>query len=246
MTIHRIVEGNKEFVFRGPSLELGKKKCIFYFAAGGVETLVDMPFATPVIPCIENDVRVFSLDIPFHGKTKNHNLAIQQWYEELLLGHDPLTTFFEDTTKSILQIVNNSRICSSFGLMGLSRGAFIALHLAKRIEQSCPVVGFAPLIDLFGLEETKKLLIKKELSLFHDVDLLCKKPIRLSIGNNDTRVGTKNAFLFLEKIVEKSVAQSVRSCQIELYIHPSIGHKGHGTSTETFYEGTQWLLSKLE
>ena len=75
--------------------------------------------------------------------------------------------------------------------------------------------------------------------------ILYNRSIRLYISNYDQRVGTKNAFSWIEALSHHAHEKGVRTAPIELYIRPPIGYLGHGTAKETFIDGSNWLVEEL-
>ena len=65
------------------------------------------------------------------------------------------------------------------------------------------------------------------------------------IGNRDIAVSSSSAASFILKLADYQFSKGVRSADVQIKIRPSIGHRGHGTSSETFQEGAKWLSSHL-
>ena len=135
-------------------------------------------------------------------------------------------------------------------LIGLSRGVFIAAHVASSLPGIPTLLGFAPLTQLsyakeFQEKNLQENALAKALSLTHLIPYLCNRTIRLYIGNLDERVGTRHCFNWVEGLCAAALEKGIRSPKIELMIRPSIGHQGHGTSKETFYDGALWLKNQL-
>jgi esterase FrsA len=132
--------------------------------------------------------------------------------------------------------------------MGLSRGVFVACHVASRLSYLRTILGFAPLTRLGVAREMREIASNpadKNTDLIHLSPLLFDRTIRFYIGNHDTRVGTGECYHFIQSVVEQAFQNQIRSPQIELFITPSIGHMGHGTSKEIFHAGADWLTQKL-
>src|SRR5690606_34160312 len=109
---------------------------------------------------------------------------------------------------------------------GLSRGAFLAAHLAARDERFRSLLGYAPLTRLGALKEFASLK-DNALDLIHLAKALSDRHVRLYIGNDDKRVGTRDCFDFAMALVQEKKA---RTSQVEMTITPSLGRDGHGTS----------------
>ena len=131
------------------------------------------------------------------------------------------------------------------GLAGLSRGGFVASHLAAEEERFKAILQFAPLTSLSKAKDFETIAhhpLVQNLDVLHLAKKLANRRIRFYIGNKDTRVHTQSCFDFAMNLVEHS---TLRSPQIELIMTPSIGQMGHGTSPEAFRQGIEWLADNL-
>jgi hypothetical protein len=228
--------------FIGPSLEEGPTPAVFYFALSAHDSLFLDPFNQPAVALGASKVRVFSATLPGHD-TLPRASAIHYWADQIKKGNNPLDPFM-DAIALYIQTLFDQNIITSCAVMGLSRGVFIAAHVAARLDLIQTILGFAPLTTLHSISE------------FHEVsayqwdlpslsEKLYKKKIRCYIGNRDTRVGTENCFNWLTQLANLAYEKGIRSPPIELSITPSIGKDGHGTSLENFQAGAQWLLDNL-
>ena len=219
-----------ELTYIGPPLEEGPLPTLIYFSLSAHESLTLDPFNQPIAYLANESMRLVSLTIPGHEEGRDKTKAIAYWAEELSAGRDPLTPFFDTTAKAIESLLPS---CSSIALAGLSRGAFIACHIATRLPIET-ILGFAPLT---------RLSFAKEFDLEH-LDLT-EKTIRFYIGNRDLRVGTDNAFSLITSLANRAYDKRIRTSPFELIITPSIGFQGHGTSKEIFHAGAEWVKGRL-
>lgn len=237
-----------ELSYLGPPLEKGALPAVFYFALSAEESLTLDPYNQPAL-ALGSSLRVFSLDLPAHGKGKKATQAISVWAEEIAEGRDPLSECIERASSAIDSLLEQGvLIKEKIGLMGLSRGAFIACHVAASLPYLRHILGFAPLTRLSlakefqGMEDHPTL---KKLSLSPLISSLFDRHFRFYIGNHDTRVGTRECFQFTEALAQSAFEHQIRSPAIELFIVPSIGQFGHGTSKESFLSGAAWLKEAL-
>ena len=228
--------------FLGPPLSAGKLPAVLYLALSDSDSLHLDPF-NQFSKALESDERrVFSFMIPGHEPGRKKEEAIKYWASEFRAGRDPITPFIEESLDTIDDLLATS--CSSIAIAGLSRGAYLATHIAARHNKIHKILGFAPLISLPFAKEMKDLHNLDHLCLDHHLDALSHKKIRYTIGNRDLRVGTHNVFDFVSRLAEKAHANRVRQAPIELLIRASIGFQGHGTSPEIFQEGAEWIVQK--
>lgn len=221
----------------GPDLDMGPLPSVIYLSISAAESLSLDPYNQPAKVLEKENIRVFSITLPGHGHGFDKTKAMNYWAKhtsELLL-------FINETKKFVLHL---SKHATNIGLMGLSRGGFIATHLAV-MPQVRAVLGFAPLTDLAGLSEFENKNFEDALNLKHLYKDLIHKKIRYYIGNRDLRVGTERAFNFIFDLSDYAYHERIRSMSAELFILPSIGLHGHGTLFETFQEGAIWLKKQI-
>lgn len=233
--------------YRGAPLEEGKLPALFYFALSGDESLELDPFNQPATFLDSHPIRVFSFTIPEHGEGLKNTDAMTRWADKIKEGEDPFTPFFEQCLENINFLAQHDLIDEEkLAVGGLSRGGFIALHLASRDSRLNNVVGFAPLTTTQTIHEFSHIQDSPILqSLELDKKNLIGKHVRFYIGNRDLRVSTDACYQFVKELTELSYQNNLRSPNVELFISPSIGHKGHGTPPHIFEDGAEWIASLL-
>ncbi len=231
----------------GPALDHGPLPSLFYFAISGPDSLTLDPFNQPVQFLCGPMIRIFSMTLPGHENGLPATEAMGLWAEEMGQGKDRLSPFFDAVQLAVdFAVREQFADPKKMGVAGLSRGGFVAAHVAARDERFRCLLGFAPLTRLGKIREFAHL---QENPLVQNFDLvrlassLCDRSVRLYIGNSDTRVGTGDCFEFAMSLVEE---KKPRTAQVELFITPSIGQMGHGTSPEIFQQGAQWIASHLK
>lgn len=199
----------------GPPLELGALPALFYFALSGEESLTLDPYNQPARFFAGEQSRVFSFTLPGHGPGFNNQEAMAFWQESM--KKEP--HFFEDFFEKVLENVHfliqkgyvaKERLC----VAGLSRGGFVATHLAARDPLLKNVVGFAPLTRLGALDEFHG-RIDHPYDLILLADQLIDHRIRFYIGNRDMRVGTRDCMDCILAYTDVSYQKGNRSPEIE-------------------------------
>lgn len=221
---------------------------LFYFALSGEDSLNLAPYNQPVVFLADAPIRIFSFTIPGHGPGLDNNQVMAYWAKELSEGRNFLEKFILSCRQRIEDLVSEGIVDpQKMAAAGLSRGAFIAAHLTAREPRIKYLLGYAPLTDLEVLDEFQTLSkpLTKQLSLKNLCAQLMDRHVRFYIGNRDVRVDTTACFEFIRDLADTAYGHRIRIPQAELVIRPSIGHKGHGTSRETFREGADWLRSKM-
>lgn len=239
---------NKSIYYRGPDLSLGPMPALIYFWATAKSSLDEDPFNQVVVALKDEPVRIFSWNLPFHEEGMDYKEAIAQWAH---LGNQSsafFNQFLEACQHYIDFLIQHDWVhANALAVAGLSRGAFLATHLAAKDQRIKQVLGFAPLTGFKHLEEFTSLKSSEihRLALTEVADQLIHTKIRFYMGNHDTRVGTDSCFEFIKTLVDTAYSKGIRSPAVELILYPSIGHRGHGTPPEIFAAGAQWIKTSL-
>jgi hypothetical protein len=233
--------------FIGPPFD--KTNCavptVFYFALSARDSLYLDPFNQPTIPLVKKNIRVCSITLPGHD-TLSATDAMLFLASEMKKKVPIIENFIEKATTFITDLLNKEiLIPQTTAFMGLSRGVLIAANIAAKIPQIPMLLAFAPLTQLKTLKEFQDLNTDL-LNLNNLSQSLYNRSIRCYIGNNDTRVGTANCFEWIFQLAKTAATHQIRNIPIELIIKPSIGRDGHGTSPETFSEGSNWLYLQIQ
>lgn len=225
----------------GPSFEEKKCPTLLYFSLSGQESLNLSPYNQPAVELASEDFRVISLTLPGHHEGQDKHEAMSYWANNL----DELETFIKTLHTLVDHLFEKDFIESkSFGVAGLSRGGFLALHVLSH-EKVKVALGIAPVTDLSYLSEFSEASLSNFFSLQTLFDKLYSKTLRLYIGNRDEKVGTHAAFNFVSSLANYAYDQRVRSPKIELMISPSTGLLGHGTLPHTFKEAASWVQKQI-
>lgn len=221
--------------YAGPSLDEGALPAVFYFALTGESSLFQDPFDQPVKKLNAAGFRVFSWDLPFHSAHVSPQESMQKWLDAFSHSSTFLTEFIDFSQTSMTELESLGLIKKNcVGVMGLSRGAFMATHLAAKDPRIKALVGFAPLTEPHP-----------SVSLLKICSFLLHTPLSFYIGNNDTRVSTDLCYKFCRQLTNEALTHGVRSPSVELTLYPSIGHRGHGTPPSIFHQGARWLEQRL-
>lgn len=246
MTLHQLSD---EVFFIGPPLSAGKLPAVFYFSLSAQESLTLNPINQPVTYLSQFPLRIFSITLPGHQNNLPAKKALNLWAEEIEKGHNVIQDVILKTKEVVDFLVeHNYLLDDKLAIAGLSRGAFVATHVAAHIPLFKVVLGFAPLTRLDRAKEFESIgntPLMESLQLSQVISRLTHRSLRFYIGNLDTRVCTRSCFDFIETLAKKALQDLVRSPQVELIISPSIGKDGHGTSEEIFIQGARWIAQQL-
>jgi len=228
----------------GPPLDAGPLPAVFYFSLSAHDSLHSHPYNQPALYLSSPGLRIFSISLPGHDQLPPTE-ALRFWADEIHQGRDVIKAFVQEAADDIRHLIAQQVIDpEKLGTMGLSRGAFIASHLAAIVPEIKHILGFAPLSRLETVQEFQNIDVGRW-DLIHLADKLFNRSIRFYIGNRDTRVGTEGCCQLIPALANAAYENKISSSPIELIIGPSIGHKGHGTSPEIFRQGAAWMEKKL-
>ncbi len=243
-----------EICYLGLGPEAGPLPALFYFSLSGEESLTLSPYNSPAALLEGAPLRVFSMTIPGHGEDFDKLHAIKYWADQMAEENYILEEFFEKITSSIDWLIENGYVDPDhIAVGGLSRGAFVATHVAALEKRIKIILGFAPLTKLSATEEfssAERGVRVKVRAATLDLEHLAEKlthihNLRFYIGNRDERVSTDACYCFLRKLANTAHEIRARHMNVELNLTQAIGHKGHGTSPQTFEEGTLWVKDHL-
>jgi esterase FrsA len=234
--------------YQGPDLNQRPKPTVLFFALSAYMSLYVDPFNQAVLRLSQQGIRVFSWDLPFHSIDQDPNEAMRQWVDEFARNPAFVSDFIALCQENISYLIEEGYVDpQQLAVAGLSRGGFIATHLAAQDKRIQTVLGFAPLTQPQPLEERERSASDhfENYALSSWVDELVHTRLRFYMGNRDTRVSTDACYHFIRLLTEAAFAKGIRSPQVELILYPSIGYKGHGTPPEIFYDGADWVKRQL-
>jgi esterase FrsA len=170
---------------------------------------------------------------------------MHEWKKGLQEGDSWLEAFLQQCVENVDFLIDSGAIDPlRLAAGGLSRGAYIATHLASRCPAIQSLLGYAPLTRLAALDgPDNRPAALAQWDLERLVPQLLGRKVLFTIGNCDTRVGIGHCYEFIKLLADANFAAGTRSPPVELYIHPSIGHRGHGTPPEVFLKGVEWLTA---
>lgn len=232
--------------YQGPDLADGPLPTFFYFSISGRESLELAPYNTPAtLLREERGLRVFSANLPGHEEDQDKFEGIKFWAEKMAAGERPLEDFIDKMVGSIDWLIASGISTEKIVCGGLSRGGFIATHVAAKEKRVKGVVGFAPATDLSKLQDFAGFQTDKLRLIDSCEELLHLQGLYYIVGNRDLAVDTDSCYKFIRTLTETAYEKRVRELKIYLQIVPSIGHRGHGTSPDSFEEGTNFVRKLL-
>eukprot|EP00184_Porphyridium_aerugineum_P000851 CAMPEP_0184699666 /NCGR_PEP_ID=MMETSP0313-20130426/5854_1 /TAXON_ID=2792 /ORGANISM="Porphyridium aerugineum, Strain SAG 1380-2" /LENGTH=410 /DNA_ID=CAMNT_0027158785 /DNA_START=170 /DNA_END=1402 /DNA_ORIENTATION=- len=265
--VHRAVSDLKGWRVSGPSDTKGKLPAVIYFALAADQSLGLDPYNQFTQFALLGDLgsqwsqeemmgkleeaplRVYSVTLPFHGAMTQNEIAFQNWARAYTSGQDLLSVFFNRVVKDIDRLIEMELIDGdNLWVAGLSRGGFVASHIAIMHPKVGGVLGYAPVTvpgDLKDMRDVKSdLLDNLSLKNPQHLEVLSTKPTRFYVGNRDETVSTRHCFEVVHGLAETN-AKSFRSPPHEMVMYCSLGKGGHGTPVDIFKDGARWILTKM-
>lgn len=230
-----------------PSSFQSNPRTVIFLTTTAKEALEVPPLCNPANFLHDHHIRVISFDLPLHDDTIPSFDGVRRWTTHIEENdEDLLAPFLKEVSEWIDQNLPPS---APLGFMGISRGAFLAAHLANYRKNKDPLLLFSPMHDLeypwLWKAHSKIPLFVEHYRLSHIRSYLKDCPLFLSIGNNDERVHTHKLIHFYEQMIEEKKKDQQRNIPLELHVFPSIGMYGHGTSDNIFSLGATWMHQML-
>ena len=195
-----------------------------------------------------------SVDIPCHGDDKRPGEpdGLSGWRSRLEKGERLFAAFNTQVASVLDYLVRQGTVdAARVGVCGISRGGFVALHLAATEPRMRFVVAFAPVTDLLALREFNGIADPapaRALDVMTLADKLVDRPIWISIGHNDERVGSGHAIDFALHMMRISVKHKMPMIHfwsgddIRLTVTPSEGANGHSSYRGAHEDAATWIL----
>lgn len=227
---------------------------LFIFAGEIDQTLTDPAFNPVGMLLAKQGYLCVSLDAPCHGKDADEKQAseLSGWRQRIEQGNDLVGVFSKRCTQVLdFLIADGYTDAKRVASAGTSRGGFLALHFAAAEPRVRCVAAFSPVTNLMALSEfagTTNAPAAEALSLSNATGNLIGRPLWVSIGNEDKRVGTDETIVFTRALVRASMSDRGRNAQgeaapVELHVMPSKGHTVYPTAHA---DAAVWIAHTLK
>jgi pimeloyl-ACP methyl ester carboxylesterase len=189
-----------------------------------------------------------SLDLPCHGADHRSNEPVELagWAHRLDGGAD-LVGDFISRTENVLDhlIATGATDPERIAVCGVSRGGFMAFHLAARDERVRAVVAMAPVTRLAAVKEFQQLRHPERaeaLSTTKLADRLADQKVWIAIGDRDCRVGTDETIAFARQLSASAIRQSLPP-PVDLHVVGEAG--GHTTPQGAAEQSARWVTRQF-
>jgi dienelactone hydrolase len=205
-----------------------------------------VPYRATADGYLANGHYALTFDIPCHGeRTGPFGEGIDGFRNAWLAGDDPFERFVREAMAVIDDCIRlGFARPGGIAVCGASRGAYMALRLLAADARVVRAAAFAPVTDWRNLREFGPIRDSEEveaLKLHRYIERLAGKPIFMSIGNRDERVGTWSCCKLYTELVEHNVQCGYPESLVEFYCTDDPGH----TMGSHWYDlGTKFLLQR--
>lgn len=199
-------------------------------------------------PQIKTPHLCVSIDLPCHGQEQvpGEPPELRGWRHRVERGFDLVGDTVRRAVTVIDHLVAEGRIDPDrIGAIGTSRGGFMALHLAAAEPRIACVVAYSPVTDLGLLREfrgAETLPAVRAASIFERIPQLAGRPLWLTIGANDDRVGTKQV---LDLGTALLAAARERNRDNRCSVHVDGETEGHQMPAVALDQSVIWLRRVL-
>jgi dienelactone hydrolase len=187
-----------------------------------------------------------SLDLPCHGPDirPGEPERLDGWAFRIRAGEDIVAPLCPRVAAVIDHLVATGEAdAGRIAAYGVSRGGFIACHVAAIEPRIRAVALFSPVTDLAALQEFKGMenhSLTRSLRLSTRAGKLAATALWMSIASFDERVDTDAAIGFTRKVV--AAAAPERTADLSLHVLPGIGH---ATPEGAYEEAAVWIERKV-
>jgi dienelactone hydrolase len=215
---------------------------------GSIDSAIKEPLYTETARILSRDGFLgIVVDAPAHGvdARPQEPAEIAAWNERVGRGEDLLGEFLARVRAVVDSLAKRGEIdVSRLAVAGTSRGGFLAFHVAAADPRFRCVGAISPVTDLMQLREFHDCIRPEKaraLSVTELAPRLAGRPVWLSIGNSDDRVGTDAAIAAARRLVAESLAQG-RGAPVDLTVHSVPGHRSSLRDHELL---AAWILKQM-
>jgi alpha-beta hydrolase superfamily lysophospholipase len=187
-------------IYKLPSYEMiGSGPIVVVLAMDMYQTLYNVPTTDAIVSrLLSAGYSVMSLDLPCHGADAEPGVQpLDCWAQRIAAGNTDIFLSFCVGLIGVLDGLGASKV----GIVGISRGAYVAITCAAYSERFRDLALEIPLTDLNYLTEFR--LLPADETLFGTdqyVPYISDRVTLVRIGKDDTRVGTALAVAFAQKV----------------------------------------------
>ena len=178
---------------------IGSGPIVVVLAVDMQETLYDSATTGTIVPRLLNaGYSVMSLDLPCHGADAEPGVQpLDCWAQRIAAGDKDIFLNFCAGLFGVLDGLGAPQV----GIVGISRGAYVAITCGAYNERFRDIAFEIPVTDLNYLTEFKSMPVDETLfGTDQYAPYISNRVSLVRIGKDDTRVGTALAVVFAQKV----------------------------------------------
>lgn len=189
-----------------------------------------------------------SVDLPCHGLEcrDGEPKELAGWRHRLERGEDPIAANNRRLSELLDHLVGTGLADPRrIAVIGTSRGGFLAAHFLAHDPRVicaaayCPVTDLAALSEFHGAEAVPSVRV---VALHRIADILAGRPLWMTIGGDDKRVGTDRAIALAADITAAAAVKKIPDC-VELLVVPE--SPGHTTPAGAAKRSADWIRERF-
>jgi pimeloyl-ACP methyl ester carboxylesterase len=209
--------------------------------------LTHLDFSRQGLLLREKGWNVVSVDPPCHGEDlrSGERAEILGWVDRFAKGEDTVAAFVARTNDVIDELVRDGVARpGAIAVMGISRGGFLAFHVAAGNARIGAVCTLAPVADWSVLREfagmTENALVKGTAVMNIADTITC--PVWTIIGSSDDRVDTGKTVEVMQRLLANNTKRETKLA-IDLHLTSTPGHLSLAWWHD---EGARWLTERVK
>lgn len=189
-----------------------------------------------------------SIDLPCHGKQvrDSERSGLSGWSQRAARGDNFVAECNQRLASVVDHLIEAGAVDPSrMAVCGTSRGGYLAIHFAAHDHRVQCAAAFGPVTDLAAVSEFRAVAeapLVRQLSLASHAEKLVGRPVWISIGHADERVGTQHA-VALGELMEKLARE--RQIEHRMQVHVVPGTPGHTTPKGAPQQAADWIAEQM-
>ena len=199
-------------------------------------------------PSSGDPVLCASIDLPCHGLERRDGepAELAGWRHRLERGEDPIAANNRRLSELLDHLVGTGLVDPRrIAVIGTSRGGFLAVHFLAHDPRVACAAAYAPVTDLAALREfhgAEAVPAVRMAALLRIADALAGRPLWMTIGGNDERVGTDRAIQLAADIAAAAAARKIPG-RVELRVVAD--SPGHTTPAGAAEQSAAWIRGRF-
>jgi len=237
-------QGELTYWLHQPNGDMGESSILLLtFSSTRQASFYEDPYHIPARLFAEAGYAVVSFDLPNHGAQINgFGEGIVGMCAAVIGGADPFIQFIGQAQAVIDACLRQGVGTGGIFACGVSRAGYCALRLAAADQRIDGVAGLAPVVDWRALREFAAVRAQPTvaaLDLNHWAAQLANRPVFMSIGNHDDRVGSDHCVRLALRLLALEEPSVARASALQLHV---VEDAGHGLSNPWRTAGAEFLL----